>query len=157
MKRALWPVALLLLTTLSQSAFADGRHHRRDWGWNDHYRSNHYRSYSRYSPRYNDYWGVSYSSRRHYSHHDGSAFVGGLLLGSALSWPSQPRYETRYYTTVVAPPVQEVTVIRSSSSSTVSQLPKRRLLKDLQGRCFERIQEDGQEVLVELDASACDF
>lgn len=155
MKRTLFLITALLLATLSQTALADNRHHRNDWGWNSHYRydRNHYRSYS----RHNDYFSYGWSNHRHYDRFDGGEFVGGLVLGSLLSQPSRPRYETRVYSTVTVPPAQEVTVIKRSSSSTVSSVPKRRLLKDLQGRCFERNLEDGQEVMVELEPEACNF
>jgi len=170
MKPSLFLVSALLLASFSSSVFADSRHHRRDWGFNDHYRydrsyysnynrydrnrhdRNHYRSYS----RNRDYFSISIGRdyRRH-DHFSSGSFVGGLLLGSTLGTFSAPRHETVYTTRTVVPS-RNITVIRQDSG-VASSAPSRRLLRDLQGRCFERVLENGQEIMLELEASACDY
>ncbi|MEX2131160.1 MAG: hypothetical protein WD772_06710 [Pseudohongiellaceae bacterium] len=162
MKPSVFLVTVLLLASFSSSVFADSRHYRRDRGFNDHYRydrnyyrpdRNHYRSYA----GNRNYFSISYGRNyRRQDHFNSGSFVGGLLLGSTLGRYSAPRHETVYSSVRINPPSRNVTVIRQESG-VVSQAPSRRLLKDLQGRCFERVQENGQEILLELDVSECDY
>jgi hypothetical protein len=153
------------------SAQADHRHSF--YGYGDHYRhsgwsigySTGYRYGDWRRDRWNswDRWDSRYRSHGRYGvyRHDGfnsASFVGGLVLGSVLA---APRYEVvhpvrRTVRTVVVAPRHEVTVIRSAGN-VVGRTHDRRLLKDLQGRCFERRVEDGRELRTELDPEECDF
>ena len=125
-------------------------------------------SYGNHYPRYR---------RRHY---DSGAFFGGLVLGSLLSYPdnypsyssrrySSPYYSPQYYSpqyydtvTYRSRPVtrsREVIVVRELSvRSSTAVASGRRLLRDLEGNCFERVvNARGNEVRIQLDSSECDF
>lgn len=76
----------------------------------------------------------------------GGGFTTGLVVGSVLAAPSIQTIPSRRTETVV---------IQRSSPPVNAQRFTRRLLRDLQGRCFERINDGGREVRIEVDAAAC--
>jgi len=103
------------------------------------------------------YNGHHYRHGGHHSSHAGAYLAGGLILGSLIGHAyyrqQQPYYEPYYQpyygrraTVVVDAPV----VTRSSSRIS------RRLLLDRDGNCFEKNYNDnGDEIMVELDPSEC--
>lgn len=104
-------------------------------------------------------------SYRRYDRHrlDSGALLGGLVIGSVIGQSiASSRYETGYgapYGRYARPvPVRSgVRVIRRSSYRAASQ-PARRLLRDLEGRCFEITRTGaGREVRTELEPSACNY
>ena len=90
-------------------------------------------------------------------HHFGShagLLVGGLVLGTLLSAPrySGPGYISRSHV-VYAP--QPITTVRHVSSAPPVRIA-RRLLRDINGYCFERkIDASGTELRIQLPASDC--
>ncbi|MDP6535827.1 MAG: hypothetical protein QGG02_05765 [Gammaproteobacteria bacterium] len=164
MKKLLLSLSVIAVLVISQTASADGRYGRRG------YSSYGYGSY--YSPRYNpyhygyrrggSYFDIGYGGyypryrRRHY---DSGAFVGGLVLGSLLSYP---RYSRRYDSVTYTRPVtrtRKVVYVNNRTSGSSSAIASgHRLLRDLEGNCFERnVDEDGNEIRIQLDASECNF
>lgn len=163
MKKLIIGVSLIAALILAQTASADSRHHRRGYdryGYSSHYypRANpyHFGSSRRYySPgRYygGNYFGFSYGNygyRRHRRHNDLGYLVGGLVLGSLLSSSSYREPVTR---------TREVVYIKQSASRSTPLTTGRRLLKDLEGNCFERkTDSNGDEIRVQLEASECNF
>ncbi|MEQ8952513.1 MAG: hypothetical protein RL120_00125 [Gammaproteobacteria bacterium] len=147
MKKLLLSLSVIAALVASQSAFADHRYYR---GYNHH--------------RSGAYWGVSFGNHYGYNryhrhgHYDGGAFVGGLVLGSLLSYPSytSSRYETVRY--VKRPVVRSREVVYVRQAATRTQATGRRLLRDLDGNCFERvIDASGDEIRVQLDPAECVF
>ncbi len=159
MKRLLLSIAVIAALVLSQTAWADSRHYRGFYG------SNYSRGYNSYHYGYRggNYFRYSYNNHyynRHHGHGSGS-FLGGLVLGSLLSYP---RYSSRNYGTVTysSRPVirtREVVYVNNSTArNSTSVTTGRRLLRDLEGNCFERIIDDeGNEIRVQLDPSECSF
>jgi hypothetical protein len=164
-KRILLSISIITALTISQIASADSRNHRRGYGdYNHHY--NHHRNH-----RYNSYYHNSRNWRHrnsfhlsynnHYSHHRHNNLVGGLVLSSLLSYP---RYSSNHYDTVVykSTPVTHtrkvVYVDKPVYRNTTLVTSGRRLLRDLEGNCFERItSEAGDEIRVQLEAEECNF
>jgi len=145
LKRIFTTVALLGALVLSQTAAADSRHHR--WGFSSYGFGNHYSHYNPYHFGSSfGYGGFSYGSRHHRNRrHSTGSFVGGLLLGSLLSYPS---YSRRSYERV-RPAREIVYVQKSTPRSNTTVVTGRRLLRDLEGNCFERnIDERGNEIRV---------
>ena len=179
MKTTAIMVTLLSVLLVSQSAAADDRRHRRGYdshGYSNHYKRYDHRRYDRhsykrhYTNRYNPYHygyrrgssiNISYGnhySRRH--NHDAGYFVGGLVLGSLLSYPrySPPPVERVIYRSAPAVHTREVVVVRNSTQTATSIASGRRLLRDLEGNCFERVMDQaGNEIRVQLEAEACSF
>ncbi len=149
--------------------------------WNHRYRSHRgfYPSYD-YSHRSNNYVSVSFGSHapwRRYGHshyhrnsHDTGSFIGGLVVGgllsSSLQRDSYPEYSRQVVRTRVisAPTVVRHTTTSSSprvsggSYRAPSALPRTRLLRDLQGQCFEiTYAEDGTEQRSQLPDAECAF
>lgn len=99
----------------------------------------------------------------HYSHHgyghhgghhgyDAGYLVGGLVLGSLLTHAyhrnTYDYYDYPRYRRSAAYPVYRETAV----------IPGRRLYKDIDGNCFERVIDDGgNELLTELPAADCDW
>ena len=133
--------------------------YRSSYRGNRRVNSYHYPSRSRrYSSGFNISYGNYYSRHRGY---DSGSFVGGLVLGSLFSYP---RYSSRSYDTVVyreAPRTRTreiVYVNKTPASSNAPIASGRRLLRDLEGNCFERIVDDqGDEIRVQLEAEECNF
>ena len=100
MKKLILSLSVIAVLVISQSASADSRYGRRGY-------SGYYGDYGNYYPsRYNSYnYGYrrggsyfdfgygGYYPRYRRRHYDSGAFVGGLVLGSLLSYP---RYSRRY-------------------------------------------------------------
>lgn len=179
LKRVLLSLSIIGALIISQAASADNRNHRRgysDYGHNS-YRNN-YRSSYRYNyrnnrrvnayhypsrdRRYRSGFNISYGNYYpRYRRHDANSFVGGLVLGSLFSYP---RYSSRSYNTVVyrdAPVTRTREIVYVDRSPSVNATPVasgRRLLRDLEGNCFERIvDEQGDEIRVQLEAEECNF
>lgn len=182
LKRVLLSLSIVGALVISQAASADNRNHRRgysDYGFGGHsYRNSYrhgYRSGYRRANRVNSYhygardrryrsgfsfsYGNYYPRRRHY---DSSGFVGGLVLGSLFSYPhySTPRHETVVYRNVPRTTTREIVYV--DKPRVVQSAPPvasgRRLLRDLEGNCFERIvDEQGDEIRVQLEAEECNF
>lgn len=186
MKKSLLILSLGAAILFSQSASADHRFYSAgfsNWRGNDFYRhrggGRFYRpTYSGvfdrgfygggfYGPRrwnrggfvsfsYNNFqpWHRPYRGARRW---DGGAFVGGVVLGSLLSQPVRERSVERVvYRTQPAPRTREVVYAVESRRTSVSS--RRRLLRDLEGNCFERTTNAaGDEVRIELDPAECAF
>ena len=175
MKKVLLGITVIGAALLSQAASADSwssRHNRH--GYNNHSYGNHYRGYSsqrrnsyhygRRDRRSNNYFNISYGS--HYGdyygrrrHHDSGSFLGGLVLGSLLTYPSYSsrRYDREVYRS--APVTREIVYVNRTAPQRSAPVPSgRRLLRDLEGNCFERIvDEEGNEVRIQLEAAECSF
>ncbi len=166
MKKLILSLSVIAVLVISQSASADSRYGRRGY-------SGYYGDYGNYYPsRYNSYnYGYrrggsyfdfgygGYYPRYRRRHYDSGAFVGGLVLGSLLSYP---RYSWRYdrvtYTRPVTRTREVVYVKNRTSGSSTPVASGRRLLRDLEGNCFERnVDEDGNEIRIQLEASECSF
>ena len=133
MKRLVVACLSAALLVGNVAAFADGYRH-----------SGHF-----HAPRY-------YPHYRHDSHR-GGYLLGGLLLGSLLthSYYSAPPREVYI---VERPRYVPPRVVYRESTVRVEPPVGRHLLRDLNGRCFERsFDEDGTELRTELPASACDW
>ena len=128
---------------------------RHDYGghWNN-------RGYNGYG--YNDHGYSDYRGGRHHRSHgrrhgrEAAYLVGGLVVGSLLTNAYHNSYEQR----VVRQPVYREVVYDSSpivrSTQVIRQNQGRRLFRDRNGDCFERSTSAyGEELLVELDRSAC--
>ncbi len=128
--------------------------------WGRSWSHNRYRD--RYLDRYYDrrHW-RSYN-RQHWHSHDGdvaASLVGGLVLGSLLSHAVQPR------STVVYSAEPQRRVIRSSrvsSRRSIDRSPSAatgsRLLRDLEGRCFEiGYDAAGNQQRIQVEDSRCHF
>lgn len=177
MKRTFMLVSLVAALILSQAAAADNRGNRRGFDnhrYDNHRYDNHYRSYNRHSSRsyyptrYNPYHYVNRRSSgvniwygdRYSRHSDAGVFVGGLVLGSLLSYPrySPPPVERVIYRSEPVVQTREVVVVNKTSSARQPVASGRRLLRDLEGNCFERVIDDeGNEIRVQLDAEECSF
>ncbi len=185
LKRILLSLSVIGALIVSQAASADRGSNRR--GYNDHgyaqhnygnrYRNNfranrhvnpyHYgardRIHRNYNRRYQGGFNFSYGNfYPHHRRHNSGSFVDGLFLGSLFNYP---RYSTRNVETVVyrnvpATRTRETVYvdglkIRSTAAPVASG---RRLLRDLEGNCFERIvDQQGDEIRVQLEAQECNF
>lgn len=187
LKKVLLSLSIIGTLVVSQAASADNRNHRRgygDYGYGQHNYSSRYRNNYRGNRRVNSYHygsrnynsrnrnfnrrygsGFNFSYGNYYSRHrgyDSGSFVGGLVLGSLFSYP---RHTTRNVETVVyrnAPTTRTreiVYVDQSQNRNTGTAVASgRRLLRDLEGNCFERIvDEQGNEIRVQLEAEECNF
>lgn len=181
MKRILLSLSVVTALLVSQVASADNRSHRRgysDYGYGGHsyrnnyrynYRNNYRRGYRANSyhygnrdRRYRSGFNISYGNYYpRYRRYDSGAFVGGLVLGSLFSYP---RYSSRSHETVIyrdAPPTRTreiVYVDKPQTTRAAAVASGRRLLRDLEGNCFERIvDEQGDEIRVQLEADECNF
>ena len=174
MKKLLMSISVIAALILSQAAWADNRHNRRgynSWGYSNYSGYNRYygRSYSRgYNPYHYGYrrgrgYSNYYYGNRYYGGHryDSGSFFGGLVLGSLLSYPrySSKRYNTVTYRSQPVTQTREVVVVNNSTSGNSTPVASgRRLLRDLEGNCFERVvDEEGNEIRIQLEASECNF
>ena len=158
-------------------AYSPGQHnysnryrnnYRNDYRGNRRANSYHYGSSGR---RYNKNYSTGYGSGftvshgNYYSRHrgyDSGIFFGGLVLGSLFNFS---RRSSGYAQTVVyrnAPTISTreiVYVDQAQARSTATAVASgRRLLRDLQGNCFERIvDKQGDEIRVQLEAQECNF
>lgn len=107
---------------------------------------------------YNRGFGVNRFGQRNRWGNDG--FVGGLVVGSLLGSAAQSvtPVETVRYSSAPMITNREVIRVKSASSSRISQQPRRRLLRDLQGDCYEiEISPNGDELRSQIDPSFCSF
>ena len=121
-------------------------------------------SYNGFYPPYRSFGGFG-----GFGGSDGRALIGGLVLGSLLNQATANRPTTRVV--YRKPPVRTRTLVSTSqptrsrsviSSSrpqtTLINQNGRRLLRDIQGNCFERTQNTaGEELRVQLDPAECAF
>lgn len=163
MRNAVRNVLVVLLVTGSVIALpAYAGHHGHD-RWNRHNNYQHHDYGGRWNNRgYNDYGYNDYRGGRHHRSHgrhhgrEAAYLVGGLVVGSLLTNAYHNSYERR----VVRQPVYREVVYDSSpivrSTQVIRQNQGRRLFRDRNGDCFERsTSAHGEELLVELDRSAC--
>lgn len=165
-KRIFLSISIITALTISQLASADNRNYRQGYGDYNHF-YNHHRNH-RYNPYYHNSrnwrhrngFHLSYNNRylRHRHYND---LVGGLVLGSLLSYP---RYSSQHYETVVykhTPVIHTrriVHVDKPAYGNTTLATSGRRLLRDLEGNCFERLtSETGDEIRIQLEAEECSF
>lgn len=129
--------------------------------------NHHFGGYSGYNR--NNFVGLSYgngfSQRRNHRRNqgwNGGDFVGGLLVGSLLSNSySQPRV-TQQVIYRSAPIRQEVVrqevVYVNQRQPAANTAPRRKLLRDLQGNCYQiDITPNGDEIRTELAPQECSF
>jgi len=163
MKKLLLALSALIAFAFSQTASADGFYWGGYSGWGS---GGFYRGYSPFHYGYGrrhfaGSYGHYYLRYRHrHRHWDSGSFVGGIVLGSLLSQPrrSHRHYDTVTYRRPVTTTREVVYVNRNSQGSSSPVASGRRLLKDLEGNCFERIvDEDGNEIRVQLPSSECNF
>jgi len=135
---------------------------RRDYGrnYNRNYIRNYYGNYGRgYGSGFNFSYGNYYPHRRG---HDSGSFLGGLVLGSLFNYPrySSRNVETIVYRDAPATRTREIVYVdRAQARNTAAPVASgRRLLRDLEGNCFERnVDEQGNEIRVQLEAQECNF
>ena len=94
-------------------------------------------------------------------------FIGALVLGSLLnrqSYPSRSIETVTYRSAPVRKAVRkavrkrDVVYVNSTARASVSATPKHRLLRDLQGDCYEiEISPNGDERRSQIDPAACNF
>ncbi len=118
----------------------------------------HFGGYSHHSR--NNFVNISYGNRfnRHNNRGwNGSNFVGGLVVGSLLTNSySQPRVTERVI--YRSAPVRQEIVYVNQNRATVSTAQRRKLLRDLQGNCYQiDISPNGDEIRTELAPSECSF
>jgi len=163
MKKTLFILLAASAALLCQTASADGRWGR---GYDRHYdsgfRSRSYFGGSRYNNynrgRRGNYIGFSLGGRRHHDSFSTGSFIGGLVLGSVLTYPRYPsaRNDNYYSRRTIVRSSPQVTVIKRTSPAVVTS--GRRLLRDLEGRCYEILRdENGNEIRTELEPDACSF
>jgi len=106
-------------------------------------------SFNNCQPRRRPHW----AARRW----DSGAFVGSVVLSSLLLQPVRERsVERMVYRTQATPYVNEV--VHAGKSRHTSVISSHRLLRDLEGNCFEvTINAAGDEVRIELDPSECAY
>lgn len=178
MRKLVVGAALVGSLILSQSALADHRFSQFGYGHGNFNSRGFDRRFNRnfgnhfYGPRVNPYhYGaysrgrntfVSYSYGNRFNRFDrrgwnGGDFVGGLVVGSLLSNSySQPRVTERVVYRS-APVRQEVVYVNRSQPAVVAS-PRRKLLRDLQGNCYQiDITPNGDEIRTELAPQECSF
>lgn len=181
MKKFVLLLSLGAAFLISQSASADPRHYNRgfnSWGVGHSYGYNRGfgRGYNRFGSRYNgpyrygrgNYVNVSFGNYygrpgyRRYGprRYDAGDLVGGIVLGSLISSSLYNYRDYRSYDRVVyrSPPVTRTRDVVYVNRSRPSVSSGRKLLRDLQGNCFEiGHNEFGDEVRTQLDPSFCDY
>ena len=180
LKKILLSLSVIGVLVISQAAWADNRNNLRGYGayssdqhgygisYRNNYRGNrrvnsyHYGSTGRnYSANYNRNYNRNYYGNYGRGYDSGS-FFGGLVLGSLFN---SFRHSSRDVETVVyrnAPPNSTRKIVYVDQAQTRSAAAPvasgRRLLRDLEGNCFERIVDDqGNEIRVQLEAQECNF
>ena len=107
-----------------------------------------YRPYYAYRP-YTPYYGYPYYPQHHNNNHSDSAayLIGGLVVGSLLTNAYNKSQQNAYSGQQYSQPNQVVAAPQG-----------RRLLRDLNGNCYERTTDGaGNELRTELPASACNW
>ncbi len=108
----------------------------------------------------NNFVSLSYGNRfNHYNNRgwNGSNFVGGLVVGSLLTNTySQPRVTERVI--YRSAPVRQEVIYVNQAQPTVNIPPRRKLLRDLQGNCYQiDTTPNGDEIRTQLAPSKCSF
>ncbi len=147
-------------------------------GFGGHYYSgrNHFRASNRFYGRYYDNFGpyrrgnfvsISYGRGpwayggyygRGYRRYDAGDFLGGLVVGSLLSssYQSSRDYERVVYRSTPVTRTREVVVSRRAAAPSPGT--GRKLLRDLNGNCYEISRNSaGDEVRAEIDPAMCEF
>ena len=182
LKKVLLSLSIIGALVISQASWADNRNNRRGYGayssgqhnYGNSYRGNrgansyHYgssgRNYNRnYGRGYGSGFNLSYGN--YYSRHrgyDSGSFFGGLVLGSLFnsSRHSSRNIETVIYRNAPTTSTREIVYVdQAQTRSTAAPVASgRRLLRDLEGNCFERIvDQQGDEIRVQLEAQECNF
>jgi len=146
-KRTLVVLTAFSLLFTGPMAFAGDRHHR---GWVSHHAGHHY--YPSY-PSHRWHGNYYYRQRHHHNHDDDDAayLVGGLLIGGLLTHAYHRSASQTYY----AP---SSVVVRETTTYAPAPATGRHLLRDLEGRCYEReVDSAGNEVRTELPREACNW
>ena len=186
LKNVLLSLSIIGTLVISQTAWADNRNNRRGYGAyspGQHNYSNRYRNdyrgnrransyhYGSSGRRYNKNYSTGYGSGftvshgNYYSRHrgyDSGSFFGGLVLGSLFNFSrrSSGYVETVAYRNVPTISTRAIVYVdQAQARSTATAVASgRRLLRDLEGNCFERIVDDqGNEIRVQLEAQECNF
>ncbi len=123
-------------------------------GYRDNYRHRGYRNDYRHHNSY-------YRSHRRHSNNDAAYLIGGLVLGSVITHAVTNRYDSprRYntYSNREVVYVNQPQTVRTYSTSAPA-VQGRRLYRDLDGNCFERLNDAaGNELLQELPEGACEW
>ena len=141
---------------------------RNNYRGNRRTNSYHYGSSGRhYNKNYSTGYGNGFtvSHGNYYSRHrgyDSGSFFGGLVLGSLFNFSrrSSGYVETVAYRNVPTISTRAIVYVdQAQARSTATAVASgRRLLRDLEGNCFERIVDDqGNEIRVQLEAQECNF
>lgn len=185
MKKLVIFLSLSAAFLVSQSASADSRYYGRGfnhWGFNPSYGYNRHfgRGYNRFGSRFyspyrygrgDSYFNVTignyyggYGYRRHgFRRYDGRDLIGGIVLGSLISssfrdyrdYRDYRSYDPVVYRSRPVTTARKVVYVNHSRSSVSSG---RKLLRDLEGNCFEiSHNEYGDELRTQLDPSFCDY
>lgn len=148
-------VLLLLLGMASPLAFAGHGHESRGGGYG----------------RHDTHVNISISPRygRPYAHYGAPQIYTGIGLGFGAGWYANQfygPYDRWDYSPARPLVIERNTIIEKRDRDVVEdeegsgyerETPASSLLRDLQGRCYERTYERGVEHRVELDATECDF
>jgi hypothetical protein len=167
MKYLVLSATIMGLLILSPVVSADGRYGRGydrhyDYGFYGrdrfrgygYYRNRHPVRYRNYYRRGGSYWNFSFGRGYRHSHFDGGALLGGLVLGSIIGHNAASSRYDRY----PAAQTSRIRVIDRSPVVNRTSGPQRRLLRDLEGRCYEiNVDGAGNETRIELDPSTCNF
>lgn len=170
---AVFAIAMSLIFTSASAAAGDRGHGYRSShgdfrGAVRHgYRHNNYRqrsSHRGYRHGYRDSYrhqNRHYRSHRRHNNNDAAYLIGGLVLGSVITHAvtnryDRPRHYNRYSNREVVYVNQPQTVRTYSTSTPPRQ--GRSLYRDLEGNCFERLDDGaGNELLQELPEGSCDW
>jgi hypothetical protein len=142
--------------------------YRNNYRGNRRTNSYHYGSSGRhYNKNYSTGYGNGFtvSHGNYYSRHrgyDSGSFFGGLVLGSLFNFSrrSSGYVETVAYRNVPTISTREIVYVDQAQtrSAAAPVASGRRLLRDLEGNCFERIvDKQGDEIRVQLEAQECNF
>jgi hypothetical protein len=121
-------------------------------------------SYNDFYPPYRSFVGFS-----GFGDSDGGALIGGLMLGSLLNQAianrstskgvyRNPPVRTRTLISTGQPARSRSVISSSRPRSTLINQNGRRLLRDLEGKCYERTENTaGEELRTELDPAECAY
>ena len=121
-------------------------------------------SYNDFYPPYRSFGGFSGFGRN-----DGRALIGGLMFGSLLNQAianrsitevvyRNPSVRTRTIISSGQPARSRSVISSSRPRSTLISQNGRRLLRDLEGKCYERAENTaGEELRIELDPAECAY
>lgn len=93
---------------------------------------------------------------RHHHDYSGAYLIGGLALGAILTDALIDRNPTTVYVEPSPPP--RVTYRERPVTTVVVTQPRRSLLRDLKGNCYEVSNDgSGSELRTQLPAAECDW